>query len=374
MTSDIFTGTERVEFTPEFGRAIRKGTPAELSISDCSRVINALTQKEFTLAAQYLSLIHPTLYVVTETFLEWALALPMTLERVAPDHERAICAAAFTAWCEDVLTIPELSETTAFIELKSFFKPEFLTPLRVGEYRAAQSTGQATIAADFLSATQALYTAALKAIEQADADLALSIFHDYFSDIRARHDLIALYVSAYCHSVNEQVNQTSATNTMQSALESCALLKGMWQLFSELSPAALAASLAEHLRSHFSGAGRSAAVEIIEEPDRFRLVFEPCGTGGALRQRHIQSLGILPEATPDTWHRTNEVPVYCSHCAKNEITSISLLGYPAWVTEFNPDPQQPCGWTVYKNPFEIPEIYFSRLGLKRDPAAFKQRS
>lgn len=374
MTSDIFTGTDRIEFAPEFGRPIRKGAPAELSISDCSRISNALTEKKFALAEQYLTVLHPTLYAVTETFLEWALALPITLERLAQNHERAICAAAFTAWCEDVLTIPELSETSAFIELKAFFKPEYLTPLRIAEYRASQSKALPTIASDFLSASQTLYNATLSAIEQTDADLALSTFHDYFTDLRARHDLIALYVSAYGHCVNLHVDQTSATDTMQSALESCALLQGMWQLFSELSPAALAASLAEHLRSHFSGAGRSAAVEIIEEQDRFRLVFSPCGTGGALRQRQIKSLGILPNATPDTWHRTNEVPVYCSHCAKNELTSISLLGYPAWVTEFNPDPQQPCGWTVYKNPVDIPEKYFTRLGLKRDPATFKQRS
>jgi hypothetical protein len=35
------------------------------------------------------------------------------------------------------------------------------------------------------------------------------------------------------------------------------------------------------------------------------------------------------------------------------------------VTEFDPDPEKPCGWTVYKDPALIPERYFTRLGYKK---------
>jgi hypothetical protein len=123
--------------------------------------------------------------------------------------------------------------------------------------------------------------------------------------------------------------------------------------------------LAEHLRGHFSGPGREGAVTIVEEADRYRLVFEPCGTGGAMRRRKVAALTNFRVASVATWQRTNEVPTYCAHCALNEVTSIRRLGYPAWVTEFDPDPEKPCGWTVYKDPALIPERYFTRLGYKK---------
>jgi hypothetical protein len=152
---------------------------------------------------------------------------------------------------------------------------------------------------------------------------------------------------------------------MQTALESCAVLKGMWDLFVGLTPELLAAVLAEHLRGHFSGPGREGAVTIVEEADRYRLVFEPCGTGGAMRRRKVAGLTNFRDASAATWQRTNEVPTYCAHCALNEVTSIRRLGYPAWVTEFDPDPEKPCGRTVYKDPALIPERYFTRLGYRK---------
>jgi hypothetical protein len=143
------------------------------------------------------------------------------------------------------------------------------------------------------------------------------------------------------------------------------VLKGMWDLFVTLAPDVLAAVLAEHLRGHFSGPGREGAVTVIEEVDRFRLVFEACGTGGAMRRRKVPGLTNFRDASVETWQRANEVPSYCAHCALNEITSIERLGYPAWVTEFDPDPHKPCGWTVYKEPRLIPDRYFTRVGRKK---------
>jgi hypothetical protein len=77
----------------------------------------------------------------------------------------------------------------------------------------------------------------------------------------------------------------------------------------------------------------------------------------------VPGLSPLPDASPETWNRAGQVPAYCAHCAKNEITSIRRFGFPAWVTEFDPDPRKPCGWTVYKDPKLIPARYYERLGL-----------
>lgn len=129
--------------------------------------------------------------------------------------------------------------------------------------------------------------------------------------------------------------------------------------------------LAEHLRFHFSGPGRDGTVQIIEEPDRIRLVFDACGSGGAMRRRlghGKDGLAVMPEATGATWGLKGCVPGYCTHCAQNEIASVKRLGYPAWVTEFKEDPMQPCGWTIFKDPKSVPDHFFERLGLKRGNA------
>jgi hypothetical protein len=165
------------------------------------------------------------------------------------------------------------------------------------------------------------------------------------------------------------VGQKAALDLAQESLESCPLLAGLWGFVGQAKPEDLVLLMAEHLRAHFSGAGRNGAVEIIEEPDRYRLVFAPCGTGGVLRNPAVAGLTPLPEAMPETWNRTGQVPAYCAHCAKNEITSIRLLGHPAWVTEFDPDPRKPCGWTIYKDPKLIPARFYERLGLQPPPGA-----
>jgi len=95
-----------------------------------------------------------------------------------------------------------------------------------------------------------------------------------------------------------------------------------------------------------------------------------------MRQRAlaVSSKGAetLPEATPQSWGRKGEVPAYCSHCAVNELESMARLGYPLFITEFDPDPGKPCGWTLYKDPERIPEQYFARLGCTKDATRFRK--
>ena len=196
-------------------------------------------------------------------------------------------------------------------------------------------------------------------------------FANYFGEMRLLHDLAGEFVSTYISRIEEKTSQKIAADVMQHSLESCPFVAGMWSLVESITPEELSAVMAEHLRCHFSGKDRKGSVEIVEDEEKYRLIFEPCGTGQALRLRNIKGLTKFPEASPETWNLKNEVPPYCSHCARNEITSISILGYPAWVTEFNPDPKKPCGWTIYKDPKLIPEKYFKRLGLEKDETKFK---
>jgi hypothetical protein len=363
--SDVFAGPDRIEHCDALGRPIRKGHPDEHRVSDLARVRAALQGHDFAAALAIAASLRPMYAAITTTFLEWCLALPATLAQAGhAGYEPAVTRAGAMRWRANIAAASAHTAGARAL-MAELLAPEQLSPDTISEYRAQQAAGGAIRAATLLGEPDALYAQFAAAAEQQDAAPALSAFTRYVDEMRSRHDLAGEFVSTYAGVIQEQIDEPTAAAVLQDALESCAVLKGMWDAFVRLTPEVLAAVLAEHLRGHFSGPGREGSVRIIEEPDRYRLLFEPCGTGGAMRQRQVAGLTKYREPSAATWHRAGEVPSYCAHCALNEITSIKRLGYPAWVTEFDPDPQKPCGWTVYKKRELIPERYFTRLGMKK---------
>ncbi len=99
---------------------------------------------------------------------------------------------------------------------------------------------------------------------------------------------------------------------------------------------------------------------ITEEPDKYVMRCDPCGTGG--RVRKTMNVATLKKAYPWSWGKSG-VPVYCSHCCMYfEILPIELRGYPIAVVLPGDRPEDPCIQLFYKNPELIPEEYFIRVG------------
>lgn len=112
-----------------------------------------------------------------------------------------------------------------------------------------------------------------------------------------------------------------------------------------------------------------ASFSVMEEPDRYVLRYDPCGSGGRLRR--TRNVGLTKKAYPWSWGKTG-VPYYCTHCCVNwEITAIELRGYPARITNVGDKPEDPCIHLFYKKPELIPQEYFNRIGMKKDPVKFK---
>jgi hypothetical protein len=140
---------------------------------------------------------------------------------------------------------------------------------------------------------------------------------------------------------------------------------------------------AEGMRGHRSGPDEAGDLMITEEPDRFVMSFDPCGSGGRMARGPLDksgsrveppfSLGKTSKPYPWSWNKAN-VPYYCIHCCLwSEIMSIESNGYPLRVTECPVgDFNKPCLWYVYKSPELIPAEYFERVGLKKDPSRFKK--
>jgi hypothetical protein len=154
-----------------------------------------------------------------------------------------------------------------------------------------------------------------------------------------------------------------------------------YDLCRRLEPADRVRLIVEGMRAQRGGPGLEGSVEVIEESDRWVLTFDPCGSGGRMRRGHELSgpprsgppwnLGATKSAHPWSWGREG-VPYYCVHCCvvHELMTSEWGDGYPLWVTDFDPDPSKPTRWYVYKDPGQIPEEFFSRVGRKKPVSAW----
>lgn len=130
---------------------------------------------------------------------------------------------------------------------------------------------------------------------------------------------------------------------------------------------------AEGMRAHRSGPGELGNIEIIEEEDRFVLSFDPCGSGGRMRRGGELdglpprtappfNLGVTTKPYPWSWGKIG-VPYYCLHCCIwSEILPIEWIGYPIRITDYSEDHEKPCRFFFYKDPEQIPEYYFERVG------------
>ncbi len=109
--------------------------------------------------------------------------------------------------------------------------------------------------------------------------------------------------------------------------------------------------------------GHQSNIKLTEEPDRYVVALNPCGSGGRLR-RTVQQ-GTTSQPYPWSWSQKG-IPYYCTHCCLSwEILPIEQRGYPVKVCLPGAGPLDPCVNFFYKRPELIPEEYFTRVGKKK---------
>ncbi len=111
---------------------------------------------------------------------------------------------------------------------------------------------------------------------------------------------------------------------------------------------------------------------LTEEEDRYVLKLDPCNTGGRMLREGLDrppvNLGRFQSKMPETWNQT-DVFYYCGHCAMHAITGVQKgAPHPTWIYNRPKKPGDPCYQYCYKRTRDVPEEYFSELGLKK-PAA-----
>ncbi len=103
-----------------------------------------------------------------------------------------------------------------------------------------------------------------------------------------------------------------------------------------------------------------SVVTIKDEPDRYVVTYNPCGSGGFLIKNRPELK--LDKAYPWSWSKPG-INYYCLHCCIAwEIIPTELRGYPLYIHLPPEHPEAPCIQLHYKRPELIPEEYFSRIG------------
>ena len=109
--------------------------------------------------------------------------------------------------------------------------------------------------------------------------------------------------------------------------------------------------------------------ELSEDDEKLTFRCPVCPSGARLlREGHYdppRSGAYVSGPRPLTWGR-DALPVYCCHEPVMERSSIRETGVPLFVV----DPPErlgetPCPTYLYKDPADIPERFYRRLGLKK---------
>ncbi|MFH1032408.1 MAG: hypothetical protein V1767_07615 [Chloroflexota bacterium] len=159
-------------------------------------------------------------------------------------------------------------------------------------------------------------------------------------------------------------------------------------------------------RGDLSGPNSEGSVKIIDEPDRIVMELNPCGSVGRnllpmdkvddLTAEIIKEL-VLPagpaysgprgplteapfnykvttKAHPIGWGKVG-IPNLCTRCCVQfEMDAVARTGYLTTVIERPENATDPnCRWFFYKNLDDIPEKYYTRIGMKKPARQAKKK-
>lgn len=218
--------------------------------------------------------------------------------------------------------------------------------------------------------------AALAAVASGDAAAARAAL-DALRDVRITvHDNQADWSWGLLTLLREAMGEAAMGEAMRATMEPW--LRERYAALGAMTPREIFELTIEGMRGHYVGPGRTGVVDVRDEPDRWVMEFDPCGTGGRMRRGDPArdqvprtdapyDFTMVEEAYDWTWDRKG-VCLYCAHCAVvNEILPIEQHGTPMRVTDYPEKPGDRCRWTVYKDPAFVPLEAFTRVG-KRPPA------
>jgi hypothetical protein len=116
------------------------------------------------------------------------------------------------------------------------------------------------------------------------------------------------------------------------------------------------------MHGHLCGPHVDGEIGVFEHDDHVELRFEPCGSGGRLRDE--TRFGFTRARYDWAWNRVG-VCHYCAHCCVlQQLTPIDRFGIPVRVIDPPTAPGQACTWRVYRSPEQVPDSAYLDVGRR----------
>lgn len=205
------------------------------------------------------------------------------------------------------------------------------------------------------------------AVRSGEQDRALEALERLWLEFKIPHDVLVAWINEMLNHVAEQ----GESQVLKSILETYQSIWGdRYATWDKMTPWEKVALTVEGMRGHLSGPSRKGDVRVSEEPDRFVISFDPCGTGGVLRRGDPET-GRAPYRTEGmnrephlwTWGKVG-VHWYCVHCAiAMEWLPGRRRGHPLRPLDHTLDPNEPTIWYVYKDQALTRDYHYPRTGV-----------
>ena len=201
------------------------------------------------------------------------------------------------------------------------------------------------------------------AMEAGEKEKALKEVQGMFNEFLSMHNLMRDWIAVLYSHIYKKYGEEALYEANHAA---CTFwLKDLLGKYEEAEPRRKAQMLAAGFRGHF------VPLKVEEDDEKFTITMLPCGSGGKLAleggYEPPRNLARVQEAQPQTLSKEN-FPVYCTHCAFQEIIPIEELGHPIFITDCpggDKIGEEDCKVYIYKKAEDIPEEFYERLGKKK---------
>jgi hypothetical protein len=201
----------------------------------------------------------------------------------------------------------------------------------------------------------------LQAIDSGDKEKARDLAKRMYAEFNFLHDGYMFWISGLLSHIyrNYGIDAVEAAEREAHTIEARAVMKPP----KKTDFRTRVESLASGLRGHLQG------LTIEEDDEKVSLTMHPCGAGERIIQMggYSQEIGLarIKEAHPITWGM-KDFPMYCVHSPVMEMLMLENTGNFGSVHAVSePMCQEPCHFVLYKDPADIPEKYYTRVGKKK---------
>lgn len=201
-----------------------------------------------------------------------------------------------------------------------------------------------------------------QAIDAGELERAKKLNRRMYREFQSQHDNYLNWVTSLLTFIQNRLGDEAVYESIYSAFEALGALADAYR---GQDPGKQAAMLAAGFRGHLT----TAVVE--EDDEKFTVMMAPCGSGGKVIANNgytpVGKFAKLKKSHKMTFGKT-DFPIYCAHCALQDIVPMEKTGYPIWVID-PPDKvgESPCRYYIYKDPDNIPARFYERYGLKKPP-------